>query len=86
MESEVLEILDKLPKSIWFKNGDVYSLTIHKNEWEGHSNAWIITYSKENKKSLSTINTIIKVESYTFSKALNEIKTAVDNLIVSLYN
>jgi len=79
MNNEILSILDRLPKYIRYKNGDIFSLVIYKNDWDGHDESWIIMYSKDNKKSLSTVNTILKVNATDFYNALVKMEGKIDN-------
>jgi len=61
-KSDTFEIIRHLPKYLRVeKTGEVYALTMMKNDWDGNEDAYIIRYAKENQKNISTTNFLIEV-------------------------
>lgn len=68
-EWDLARLSDHLGKYVIYKN-ECYSLIIHKNEWDGHEDAWVVYYAKENPTSFSTQEPLIKVSGNTLHRAL----------------
>jgi hypothetical protein len=68
-EKVLIEILDYLPRYINHNRG-IYTLIIQKNEHEGNSRAYIARYAKENPKSFSTSNVLIRQQGKTINEAV----------------
>ena len=81
-KSDTLEIISHLPKYLRdSKTGDIFSLTMIKNDWDAtFKNSYIVRYAKENTKSISTVNIKIEAIGRHFDEAVYNMYLQVADL------
>ena len=75
------KIISDLPKYLRIEGRYIYQLVMIKNDWDfTFPDSYIVMYAKENSKSYSSVNYLVRVTGKTFESAITNMNEKINEL------